>query len=249
MNPAAYAEMASVQNEHWWYVARRQILNQQLRRLALPPVADILEVGSGTGANLALLARFGRVTGLEMEPHAIELARQSLGPRNDIRLVCGRCPDDLDALGQRFDLICLFDVLEHIAHDREALEQLRRLLRPGGYLLLTVPAYQWMWGPHDEHFHHQRRYSKAVLVSTCRRAGLTVSRVCHFNTLLFPLAVAERLREKWIGRRGTATRTPPRCLNTLLTRIFQAERHIVPRFTPPFGLSLLLVGGEPVPTA
>lgn len=241
MNPSAYDEMAGVQERHWWYVARREILCGQLRQLRLPHDAEILEVGSGTGANLALLARFGRVTGLEMEQRAIGLARRSLGPRDDIRLLQGRCPEDLDRLGQRFDLVCLFDVLEHIAQDRQALERLKSVLKPGGRLLLTVPAYPWMWGPHDEHFHHQRRYTKARLLGTCEDAGLTVAHACHFNTLLFPLALAERMREKWSGRRGAATRTPPSALNSLLARVFAAERHLLARIAPPFGLSLLLV--------
>lgn len=243
MNPSAYDEMAGVQEQHWWYVARREILYGQLRQLQLPRNAEILEVGSGTGANLSLLARFGRVTGLEMEPRAIELARRSLGSRDDIRLLQGRCPEDLDRLGQRFDLVCLFDVLEHIDQDRLALERLKSLLEPGGRLLLTVPAYQWMWGPHDEHFHHRRRYAKAQLLDACEGAGFSVAQACHFNTLLFPLALAERLREKWSGRRGPATRTPPRALNALLARVFAAERHLLAHGAPPFGLSLLVVAG------
>ena len=243
MNPSAYTEMAGVQERHWWYVARREILGVQLRQLQLPCDAEILEVGSGTGANLALLAQFGRVTGLEMEQRAIELARRSLGPRNDIRLLQGRCPEDLGRVAQRFDLICLFDVLEHIVQDRQALERLRSLLKPGGRLLLTVPAYQWMWGPHDEHFHHQRRYSKAELLSTCESAGYAVAHACHFNSLLFPLALIERMREKWTGRRGAAARTPPPVLNALLARVFAAERHLLALVAPPFGLSLLLLAG------
>lgn len=243
MNEAAYGEMAGVQDHHWWYVARRRILREQLRSLHLPAAADILEVGSGTGANLALLAEFGHVTGLEMEQRAIDLARRTLGPRKDIRLLQGRCPEDLDRLEQRFDLVCLFDVLEHIAQDLEALSRLRTLLKPGGRLLLTVPAYQWMWGPHDEHFHHVRRYGKRELLRTCEAAGFAVACACHFNTLLFPLAMAERMREKWTGRRGTASHTPAPAVNAVLTRIFAAERFILSRIRPPFGLSLLLVAG------
>lgn len=243
MNESAYTEMAQVQDHHWWYVARREILREQLRLLTLPAGAEILEVGSGTGANLALLAQFGRVTGLEMEQRAIDLARRSLGRREDIRLLQGRCPEDLGRLAQRFDLVCLFDVLEHIAQDLEALSRLRALLKPGGRLLLTVPAYQWMWGPHDEHFHHARRYAKGELLQACDCAGFAVARACHFNTLLFPLALAERLREKWTGRRGAGSRTPSPVVNAVLARIFGAERFLLSRIQPPFGLSLLLVAG------
>lgn len=241
MNPSAYTEMAGVQDRHWWYVARRRILHEQLCRLALPPDAEILEVGSGTGANLALLASFGRVTGLEMEQVAIDLALQSLGPREGIRLLQGRCPEDLDCLGRQFDLVCLFDVLEHIPQDGEALAKLKSLLKPRGRLLLTVPAYPWMWGPHDEHFHHRRRYTRSTLVNTCEAAGLAVSRACHFNTLLFPLAVVARAAERLSGRMGSGTRMPPAPANAILSRVFSLERHLVGRTRLPFGLSLMAV--------
>jgi len=241
MNPSAYTEMAGVQERHWWYVARREILGVQLRQLQLPCDAEILEVGSGTGANLALLAQFGRVTGLEMEQRAIELARRSLGPRNDIRLLQGRCPEDLGRVAQRFDLICLFDVLEHIEQDGASLAGLGSMLKPGGKLLLTVPAYQWMWGPHDTHLHHHRRYSKHLLSARCAEAGLSIARVSHFNTLLFPLAVMGRLFEKLRGTNTLGTQAPPTPVNALLAFTFALERHLLARVSLPFGLSLLLL--------
>ena len=242
MSPEAYTEMAQAQAAHWWYAARRQILRSQVSRLNLPAGADILEIGSGTGANLDLLAEFGDVVALEMKAEAIALAEKRLGGAGrHVTMRQGRCPEDLSSLTQQFDLICLFDVLEHIEQDTVSLARLALLLKPGGKLMLTVPAYQWMWGPHDVHVHHKRRYSKQVLLGRCANAGLSISRISHFNTLLFPLAVLGRMFEKITGKNTQATRLPPGPVNALLRRVFALERHLLPRMQLPFGLSLLLL--------
>jgi len=241
MSPSAYSEMAQVQDRHWWFVARRKILHSELVRLNLPADASILEVGSGTGANLGLLSEFGHVTALEMSANAIALSRV----RSDFdasRIVTQqkRCPDDLDSLTQQFDLICLFDVLEHIEDDELSLSRLKTLLKPGGTLMLTVPAYSWMWGPHDIHLHHKRRYSKTRLLADCARAGLSVQRASYFNTLLFPLAVVARLLERMTGKQSNAaSRVPQRLVNAFLTSVFSFEGILLSRMTLPFGLSLL----------
>lgn len=241
MSPDAYIEMARTQATHWWFAARREILRSQISRLSLPPNADILEIGSGTGANLDLLAEFGNVVGLEMRAEAIALAeRRRADSAQNISMRQGTCPEDLPT-SQKFDLICLFDVLEHIEQDSESLAKLALLLKPAGTLMLTVPAYPWMWGPHDVHLHHKRRYNKRSLSDRCAYAGLSISRMSHFNTLLFPLAVLGRMLEKITGRNTSATETPPAPINALLRSLFALERHILARTRLPFGLSLLLL--------
>ena len=242
MSPEAYSEMAQMQTMHWWFVARRKILRSQIDRLNLPAGADILEIGSGTGANLDLLADFGKVVALEMSADAIVLAKERCsGTGRQISMRQGRCPEDLAGLAQKFDLICLFDVLEHIEQDGASLAGLGSMLKPGGKLLLTVPAYQWMWGPHDTHLHHHRRYSKHLLSARCAEAGLSIARVSHFNTLLFPLAVMGRLFEKLRGTNTLGTQAPPTPVNALLAFTFALERHLLARVSLPFGLSLLLL--------
>jgi len=234
--------MARTQATHWWFVARRQILRSQIRALELPPNAQILEVGSGTGANLELLAEFGSVVAFEMAAEAIAMAQaRCTGPGRRITMRQGQCPEDLSTFSQRFDLICLFDVLEHIEQDSVALARLALLLKPNGRLMLTVPAYQWMWGPHDVQAHHKRRYTMRSLSAECVEAGLSVSRITHFNTLLFPLAVLGRTLERLTGKTSAADQTPRAPINTLLARIFAFERHMLPHMSLPFGLSLLLL--------
>jgi 2-polyprenyl-3-methyl-5-hydroxy-6-metoxy-1,4-benzoquinol methylase len=208
----------------------------------LPDGADILEVGSGTGANLDLLSRFGNVVALEMAGEAIALAEARCGnTARPITMRQGRCPEDLGAISERFDLICLFDVLEHIEQDEDSLAKLALLLKPDGTLIVTVPAYSWMWSPHDVHLHHKRRYSRRHLSQKCEHAGLAVSRLSHFNTILFPVAVLGRLFERVFRKATVTTATPPAPVNALLARLFALERLCLARMQLPFGLSILLL--------
>jgi SAM-dependent methyltransferase len=154
----------------------------------------------------------------------------------------GRLPDAVPFAGGSFDLVCLLDVLEHIDDDRAALRRVRGLLRPGGRLLLTVPAYQWLYGAHDRAHHHRRRYSAADVRRRAREAGLETQRCGYFNTFLFPLVVARRIGQ----RRGEATDSadaalPGPALNRLLHTVFSSERWLVPRLLFPFGTSVLAV--------
>jgi SAM-dependent methyltransferase len=243
MSPDAYDEMARLQNRHWWFLARRQIMRSMLTALELPPGARILEVGSGTGSNLALLSEFGNVVGLEMSREAIAYARaQGLDVPGKVQLHLGRCPEDLAGFQQPFDLICLFDVLEHIADDRAALAALAKLLKPGGSLVISVPAYGWLWGPHDESLHHMRRYRRGELVRLCGESGLEVTRSTYFNSLLLPFAVAGRVWDKLRGgKQASGTELPPAPVNTGLREVFAFERHLLKRMSFPFGLSILAV--------
>lgn len=243
MNPNAYVQLSAVEDHHWWHVARRQILRRQLAALHLPEHASILEVGSGTGGNLSMLAEFGAVSGLEMSDQAIALAHQRA---RGARLLRGLCPQDLPA--ERFDLVCLFDVLEHIEDDGAALLALRAILAPGGRLVISVPAYGWMWSPHDAHLHHWRRYGRSPMVRQLEAAGLRVTSASYFNTLLFPLALAARAFDKVAGQaKSTGADIPAAPVNALLRWIFALERHLLGRLSLPFGLSLLVVAESSSP--
>lgn len=240
MSPEAYLEMAETEAEHWWFKGRRDVLLAVLERLALPEQARVLEVGSGTGGNLALLEQFGHVSGLEMDETARRLTDRKTGGRFDIR--AGRCPDDVPFNGQQFDLICFFDCLEHIPDDVRSLTQMRKLLAPGGAMVVTVPAYQWLWSPHDVFLHHCRRYSRRALADCARAAGCKTQHVTYFNTLLFPLAVAARWADRLLRReRSTGDAVPVPPVNALLYQAMHAESRWLTRHTLPFGVSLLAV--------
>ena len=240
MSPEAYLEMADTELEHWWFRGRRDVLRSVLRQLALAPRARVLEVGSGTGGNLDLLAEFGSVSGLEMDANALAMSTERTHGRYDVRR--GHCPDDIPFHDATFDLICFFDCLEHISDDVDTLRQIHALLAPGGSILLTVPAYQWLWSAHDEFLHHRRRYDRASLTRCAQAAGYRIERITYFNTLLFPLAVAARWCDRLLRRgRSSGDAVPPEPLNATLYGIFKSESAWLAHHPLPFGVSLLAV--------
>lgn len=238
METEAYTEMAATEADHWWFCARRTILESIIRAMPLPPTPRILEVGSGTGGNLAMLSRYGDVCAIEMDADARRISEEKYRGQFSIR--AGSCPDNLPLGGELFDLICMFDVLEHIDRDTESLAALRKHLAPGGYLLVTVPAYPWLWSAHDVFLHHQRRYTASTLNNAFARSGLHVNRITYFNTWLLPLAALARMKDRLARHTkpsGTTTPSPP--VNAMLRTIFASERHMLKRVNLPVGVSLL----------
>ena len=244
MSPDAYLEMSETEDRHWWFRGRRRIRSALVASLRLPAQARILEVGSGTGGNLRMLAGFGSVSAMEMDAGARELAARKLGGGFDVR--AGRCPGEIPFEGQRFDLICMFDVLEHIEEDVDTLRALRGLLADGGRILVTVPACRWLWSAHDEFLHHKRRYTAAGLRQVAEGAGLEVRRLSHFNALLFPLAAVARLKDRLMGSaQATGTSVPAGPVNAALEGVFALERRLLPRMDLPFGVSLMAILAAP----
>lgn len=238
MDRAVFDNMARIDADHWWFVARRRIIAALIEKVVRPkPGARILEVGCGTGSNIDLLRRYGRVDALEPDEPARALASERTG----VEVKGGLLPGGVKLEDGRYDLIALFDVLEHIPDDKGALAELARKLAPGGRLLLTVPAMPWLWSAHDVAHHHQRRYRKKQLIALLDEAGFRPLHVSHFNTLLFPLVVAARAVGKLTGREGGDDALPPAPLNAMLRGIFGIERHVVTRLPLPFGVSLAVV--------
>ncbi|MBK8376031.1 MAG: class I SAM-dependent methyltransferase [Sphingomonadales bacterium] len=240
MNPAAYVEMAETESRHWWFTGRRCIISSIIMRLKLPQNPHILEVGCGTGGNLDMLGKFGTLSALEMDESARAIAVMKTENRYDIR--AGSCPNDIPFTEKAFDLICMFDVLEHIEQDSETLSVIKNLLGENGRLIITVPAYQWLYGAHDEFLHHKRRYTAKQLRCKCAAAGLNPTRISYFNTILFPIAAMVRIKDKWLGNSSASgTRTPPSIINMILHKLFGFERFLLQRCNLPFGVSLLCI--------
>ncbi|TCP33148.1 class I SAM-dependent methyltransferase [Sphingomonas sp. BK235] len=236
MDRRVYDRMAEHDSTHWWYRARRDVLADFLTREArLPARARILEIGCGTGHNLPMLAQFGEVDAIEIDPAARAIASERLGKP------VGAAPlPELPGVERGgYDLIAVLDVVEHIADDVAALAAMRACLRPGGKILIAVPAHQWMWSAHDVVNHHHRRYSKPTLVRAIRAAGLRERGLTYFNSLLFPLAAAARVAGRLTGRDDSDDSPPAAPLNALFERIFRVERHLVGRVPMPIGVSIL----------
>lgn len=238
MDRIIFDRMAELDQEHWWYVARREILAEVINRYGNTcSPARVLEIGCGTGHNLAMLAQFGALDACELDDEARELASRRLGrPVRESRL-----PDLSAFQPASYDIIALLDVLEHVPEDEAALEAIKQLLKPGGKLLLTVPANKWMWSGHDVAHHHFRRYSRSDLKRLVRRSGFQIRLLSYFNTLLFPPIAFIRAISKLLKRVEADDALPSRNINKLLQKIFVLEKSLVGRLRMPFGVSLIAV--------
>jgi SAM-dependent methyltransferase len=238
MERVVYDRMAELDSRHWWYRARREVLASLIARKVRPPhAAAILEIGCGPGHNLAMLGRFGTVDAIELDPAARTVAAQRLG-----RAVGGARLPELEGVAERsYDLVALLDVLEHVEDDRAALRSIAQRLKPGGAILLTVPAFQWMWSAHDVVNHHHRRYSKALLAAAVADAGLRADFLGYFNSILFPLAAAARLAGRVTGKQDSDDTLPPAPLNRTFETLFALERHAIGRLPFSPGVSIAAV--------
>ncbi len=241
MDKDFYLQYASVEDKHWWFVGRRQIIDSFIWQLDLPNNAEILEVGCGTGGNLMMLSAHGRVDAMEIDEIACNLANQ----RQITKVQNGSLPNNIPFKG-KYDLIVILDVLEHLDDDFAALTALSAKLKPGGWLLVTVPAYQFLWSQHDEINHHKRRYLLRSLQQVIRKANYELYYNTYFNTLLFPLIAFLRFLSKLLpinrSFQGQGDlKMPSKPLNYFLALLFASERHILNIISFPFGVSILLI--------
>jgi SAM-dependent methyltransferase len=236
MDRVVYDRMAAHDTTHWWYRARREILSDYLKRWGgLPGQARILEIGCGTGPNLPMLAEFGEVDAIEIDDTARGFASERLGKP----VGASPLPELTGVDCGAYDLVAVLDVVEHVDDDVAALKAIAKCLKPGGKILITVPAHQWMWSAHDVVNHHKRRYSKARLAAALSAAGLKAQKLGWFNSLLFPAAVAARMLGKLTGKDDSDDSPPPGPINAVFEKIFGLERHLVGRVPLPPGLSII----------
>ena len=234
MRPDAYAEMAAIEDHHWWFRGRRALLWALLSRAGgVRPPARVLDAGCGSGRNMVEFARLGDVQGVDPAPEALAAARDR-GLTSLTRASLDALPFD-DA---SFDILFATDVLEHVDDDGAALRELRRVAAPGALLLLTVPAHPRLWSAHDEALEHRRRYRRGDLLSRVRGAGWRVEVETWWNSvLLAPIAVARLARRS----RGTDHARTPGWANSSLATVLAAEAALVRRGVRlPAGVSLAL---------
>ncbi len=228
---------------HWWYRGRRRIISRLVRSFELPPDAQILDAGCGSGRNMVDLAHLGSVTGVEIADASVERARaRHVGEVVQCSITELPFPD------ARFDLAVCLDVIEHVEEEQVALRELLRVVRPGGRLLIMVPAYQWLWSEHDVINHHQRRYTHTTMSAAAAAAGWQTERTTYFNSCLLPIAVLYRrlARRSHVEGGSSDLQRMPERLNTLLEWPLRLEARLIGRGGRiPAGLSLAAVFRKP----
>ncbi len=227
MQSAQFQLHAQIEERHWWFVARRRILSQLVRQIA-PPAADrqsiLIDIGCGTGANLAAFANDYRCIGIDTATEAIRLA-SSRFPR--ATFVCGFAPRDVGRWLKLASVVLITDVLEHVADDRGLLESIVAATAPEAQIVLTVPADMRLWSPHDEAFGHFRRYDRESFSNLWTGLPVQQRLLSHFNTRLYPIVRLVRGLNNWRGRAAGAANTdfklPASPINRLLEAIFAGE--------------------------
>lgn len=240
MEPEQYAKMRRLEDAYWWFVGRR-VLVRTLLDDRVARGASFLDVGCGTGAMSQELAQRGTVTSLDFEHAALDFART----RGLSRLVQASAealpfPDDA------FDAVTALDVIEHLDDDFAAAREIRRVLKPGGVAVVSVPAFAFLWSEHDVALHHRRRYRIGELRDLFRRAGLEVEHSSYVMTALFPAVASVRMVQKALGSHRKpleeAKTTHPKLtgpVNSALTGLLRAEAQVVRRVSLPFGVSMV----------
>lgn len=226
MEEQVYQELYELEDAHWWFRGRRSVIHALLARAELPEQARILDAGCGTGRNLVELGALGEATGVDPSPDAIEFCR-----RRGLSSVAQAGLEALPFADGSFDLVVATDVIEHIDDDRGALTELRRVAAGDGWLLLTVPAYMWLWSQHDESHHHRRRYTLRELRGRAESAGWRPAAASYFNTaLLAPIAAVRTLTRRQAPRDGRSdyqlTEGP---LNAVLSLPMRGEAALIRR--------------------
>lgn len=246
MDRSLHLQFAEIEGEHWWFQGRRRVVASVLRRHlgagAGRRERRIFDVGCGTGEMVDMLREFGDVSAIDSSQDAVQRCRERFG--GHVQVDVGWLPDDLPAPGS-VDMVTAFDVLEHLDDDLDALRRVHGALLPNGVLVVTVPAFQFLWGPHDVLSHHRRRYTRAQLRHRLEEAGFWVERISYFNTVLFPAVAAVRLARRVRRRRAEPAASdfamPSRLVNRLLLALMSSEAFLLRGGSLPLGVSIVAV--------
>lgn len=249
MNAAEYERMYSLEDTYWWFVARHRLIESVLQAKFGEPDPEnrrllMLDVGCGTGAMSARLARWGRVVSADFSPLALKFSR-----RRGLNNLVGADAMRLPLASDRFDAIFSMDVLEHIPDDRLALREFYRVLKPGGRVFATVPAYQHLWSEHDIALMHHRRYIRSEMRARFCEAGFTLEKLSHTMTLLYPVVALQRKLNA-----AKPPHDPPQAAmpmlpagaNSALAGLLNMENAIARRLSFPFGVTILCIARKPL---
>ena len=242
MKCATYAIEAEVEATHWWFTERRRLFGHLITGMGLPGGARVLDIGTSTGTNLRMLRDLGfsRYEGLDTSEEAVHwCADKGYGKVTQGDVCALPFPDDT------FDLVLATDIIEHVDDDEVALREIRRVLKPRGRVLITVPAFMLLWGLQDEVGQHKRRYRARELLDRAQAAGMRVDRKFYFNYILFLPILLARTIIRWTGAKvENENQLNSRFVNRLLQLVFRFDVWSAPALHLPFGVSYLVVAGK-----
>jgi SAM-dependent methyltransferase len=244
MQSHTYRIMYRLEGTHWWFVGRRRILSMFIEQaLAGTQYAQkahtprILDVGCGTGANIEMLRQYGEVNGVDISEEALAFCRA----RGIDKVKLGAA-EELPYEDQSFDLVTALDVVEHLDNDTAGLKEMRRVLKPGGRLVIFVPAFMFLWGVQDDISNHRRRYTLQQLCKVVSGAGFKINRATYINITFFAPILLGRLLMRATGLRPESENNINiSILNNLFGKILGAESFWLKRRNFPFGVSALCI--------
>ncbi len=247
MEKSIYELVDQVQETHWWWLGRQRIIKNVIEHYCnLDKPLNIADVGSGYGANIPLLENYGPITALEMHQEALDKIKAKW-PTDKVKAVQWKSPEPSS---DRFDLMLLADVLEHIPDDKEAVDWMWNHLKPGGKVVITVPAHQFLWTEMDDVCHHFRRYSRPQLAKLFSDR-FEINYCSYYNTTLFPVklafvALANTLRKILPKRpKQSYSDEPTKLINIIFRTILYLEAKIMPKVELPYGCSLIILATRP----
>jgi len=243
MNPREYEIMYHLEDEHWWYQAMHGLIFSTLTRFHETqgrPTWRILDGGCGTGAITSQLRQFGQVTAVDLSNLALHFSQQR-GLQNQLTQASITA---LPVPANCFDLVVSIDVMCSVPDDWQALAEFQRVLKPGGLLLLNLPALRWLKGQHDQAVHILHRYTPKRLKKQLVEQGFYIKKMSFANSLLFPLVAPYRLATNWLPTDNNCPRSdvfmPPQLVNNVLAWLMKLESRLIPYFNLPIGMSLFV---------
>lgn len=240
MDDEEIRRLADFEGGYWWHAGRRKILSSLILRHCKTRAMNILDVGCGSGGTTKSFMAYGHVAGVDYSELALQHAKTS-----GVADVARSSMTNIPFRSGTFDLVTILDAIEHEKDDRLVLDEIRRLLCPGGILIVTVPAFQFLWSGHDVAVSHVRRYSLGQITEIVAEAGFTTLKTSYFVSFLFPLvAVYRMLSKKKTGKpKANMTRFPP-LINVIFEKMLGLEDLIIQKAGLPFGLSAVVVAAK-----
>ena len=241
MNHKEIEKMEKYEKTYWWHVGRKYLVEDLIKKYSNNKSQKILEVGSGAGDTACMLQDYGEVYANDISPKAIE----ACGKRGIKNLILGDFTKlDNQKYKEKFNLVLALDVLEHIQDDLGAIQKMGDVLTKGGKLMITVPAYKFLWSSHDEALEHKRRYTSYEIKTKIKDSGFEIEKISHFVFFSFPIIALFKFLSNFISRNAYPKSSYillPEKLNNLMIKILKLETKLLNYFYLPFGTTIIVV--------